>query len=119
MNTLFSVFLHLRRFPSHIITSAFFTLQTNLFSYKVFMEGGLTDNPSARRNCAGTIPSSVTEATLLQIGFVSCKAMSKIFRVSLVFEFQLIFHLSRHIKLLLKRLILSPLLMDNLRYLSN
>ena len=53
-------FLHLRRFPSHIITSASLTLQTNVFSSEVFMEGG-TDNPSAHRNCAGTIPSSVTD----------------------------------------------------------
>ena len=38
--------------------------------------------------------------------------MSKIFRVSLVFEFQLIFHSSRHIQLLL---ILPTLLMESVR----
>ena len=39
----FRVFLHLRRFPSPIITSASLTLQTNVFSSEVFMGGG-TDN---------------------------------------------------------------------------
>ena len=56
----FPCFLHLWRFPSHIITYASLTLQTSVLSSEVFMEGG-TDNPSAHRNCAGTIPSSVTD----------------------------------------------------------
>ena len=120
----FLCFLHLRRFPSHIITYASLTLQTSVFSSEVFMEGG-TDNPSAHRNCAGTIPSSVTYPhrrtscwanTGVEEARLRPRCCSKFFRVSLVFEFQLIFHFCRHIQLLL---ILSTLLMDNSRYLSN
>ena len=95
------------RCPSHIITSASLTLQTNVFSSEVFMEGG-TDNPFAHRNCAGTIPSSVTDPLMR----TSCWAKTGVeearlrprccklvllagdvyfFRFSLVFEFELNF----------------------------
>ena len=126
----FPCFLHLRRFPSHINIYASLTLQISVFSYEVFMEG-CTDNPSAHRNCAGTIPSCVTDplrrtSCWANTGVEEARLSSRCCRlvllagdvqkfwVSLVFEFQLIFHLSRHIQLLP---ILSTLLMDNSRYL--
>ena len=79
------------------------------------MEGG-PENPSARRNYAGTIPSFVTDPLLRKSSWANsgvkearlscCKLVLlagdvRIFRVALVVEFQLIFHLSRHIQLLL------------------
>ena len=89
------------------------------------MNGG-TENPSARRNCAGTIPLSVTDPLLRTSSWANsgvgeaklrlscCKLVLlagdvQEFRVALVFEFQLIFHSSRHIQLLLHVLPFPPL----------
>ena len=74
------------------------------------MEGG-TDNPSARRNYAGTIPSSVTDPLLgtssransgveeARLRPSCCKLVllagdDRKFQAALVLKFQLIFHLS-------------------------
>ena len=132
----FPCFLHLRRFPSHIITSASLTLQANLFSYEVFMEGG-TDNPSARRNCADTIPSSVTDSLRrtscwANTGVEEARLRPRCCKLVLLAawrcpNFSSFFGFLTSADISFKsthstspaRLILSPLLMDKSRYLSN